>query len=99
MVEHLAPFSFGVDFNSATNHPVITADINLVHDIDVFNNLVFICHDRVDFVKRFVVWTSPGPSPLVLLVEERVHDLKATGKGEVDKILVSFISITITEGA
>lgn len=78
----MAPFCFGVDFNSASDHPPITADINLVHDLDVFNNLVFICHDIVDFVKCFVAWTSPGPSPLVLLVGARVHDLKATGNGE-----------------
>ena len=53
----MAPFSFGVDFNSASYHPVIIADIDLVHQLDVFNDLVFICHDKVDFVKRVVVWS------------------------------------------
>ena len=61
--------------------------------------LVFIRHDIVNFVKSFVAWTTPGPSPLVLLFEERVHDLKAVGNGEVDKLLSSIFSITMTEGA
>ena len=55
VVEQMAPFSSGVYFNSASYLPVITADIDLVHDLDVFNDLVFICHDIVDLVKRFVV--------------------------------------------
>lgn len=78
---------------------VITADIDLIHDLVVFNDQVFICHDIVNFVKSFVVWTTPGPSLLVLLFEERVHDLKAVGNGEVDKLLSSIFSITMTEGA
>ena len=53
----MAPLSFGVDFNSASYHPVITADVYFVHDLDVFNDLVFICHDVDDFVRRFVVWS------------------------------------------
>ena len=47
--------------------------------------LVFIRHDIVNFVKSFVAWTTPGPSPLVLLFEERVHDLKVVGNDKVDK--------------
>ena len=65
---------------------MITADIDLIHDLAVFNDLVFICYDVVNFVKSFVVWTTPGPSPLVLLFEERVHDVKAVENGEVDKL-------------
>ena len=95
MVEQTAPFSFGVYLNSTSHHPVITAEIVLIHDLAVFNVLMFICHDVVNFVKSFVVWTTLGPSSLVLLFEERVHDLKAVGNGEVDKILTSVISITI----
>ena len=44
-----------------------------------------LCHDIVNFVKSFVIWTTPGPSPLVLLFEERVHDLKVVGNDKVDK--------------
>lgn len=99
MVEQTVPFSFGVGFDRTPYHPVITADIGLVHDLDVFNDLMFICHDEVDFVKHFVVWTTPDPSPLVLLFEERVHDLKAVGNGEVDEIIALIISLTIPKGA
>lgn len=99
MMEQTAPFSFGVDFDCASYHPVISADIHLVHDLDDFNHLMFIFHDEVDFVKRFVVWTTPGPSPFVLLFEERVHDLKAVGNSEADEIIASIISIIIPKGA
>ena len=58
--------------------------------------LVFICHDIVNFVKSFVIWTTPGPSPLVLLFDERVHDLKVVGNDKVDKLLSSIFSITMT---
>ena len=84
--------------NSTSYDPEVTADIDLIHD-GVFNDLVFICHDIVNFVKSFVIWTTPGPSPLVLLFEERVHDLKVVGNDKVDKLLSSIFSITMTEGA
>lgn len=77
---------------------MITANIDLFHDLKVLNDLVFISHDLIYFVKRFIVWTTQSPSPLILLFEERVHDLKAVGNREVDKILASVV-ITVTEGA
>ena len=77
------PFASNSESNSTSYDPVIT-DIDLIHD-GVFNDLVFICHDIVNFVKSFVIWTTPGPSPLVLLFEERVHDLKVVGNDKVDK--------------
>ena len=47
MVEQTAPFSFGVDFDCASYHPVITADIDLVHYLDVFSDLAPVVR-RVD---------------------------------------------------
>jgi len=78
---------------------VVNVDANSVENLSVFDNVGFVDKDVVNFVESFKIWATPSPSPVLFLFVERVCDFEVVGCREIHKIVATFISGAVSEGA
>ena len=77
---------------------MITFSVEAVEDYDVGGGLWLVWEHEVDFVLCLSIESYPGPSSVVIFLEQCVPNLQAVLFTEVDESISPFVSCSISEG-
>ena len=78
---------------------MITTYVDLVKDINIFNNIMLVYKYAIYFISCLMVWISSCPSFVLTFLKDCVHDLEVVGNSKVDQVITSLVSLSISKVA